>query len=81
MQTLSLRGEPLDEVSLHQTDGAAGAWQGEEAQQNYALLRGNRCFACMENATHRLLPEGLRPNYHHWAVLGKRKVAALRNAA
>jgi hypothetical protein len=62
-------------------DGATGVWQGEEAQQNYALLQGRRCFATMENVTHRLTAEGLRPNYHHWMVLGKRKVAALRNAA
>jgi hypothetical protein len=61
-------------------DGEAGVWQGEEAQQNYALLEGGRCFATMENATHRLTPEGLHPNYHHWAVMGKRRVTALRNA-
>ena len=61
-------------------DGAAGVWQGEEAQQNYALLEGGRCFATMENATHRLTPEGLRPNYHHWAVIAKRKGARLSNA-
>ncbi len=61
-------------------DGEAGVWQGEEAQQNYALLDGGRCFATMENATHRLTPEGLRPNYHHWAVMGERRVTALRNA-
>ena len=42
-------------------DGAAGVWQGEEAQQNYALLQGGRCFATMENATHRLTSGGLAP--------------------
>src|ERR1019366_10074047 len=62
-------------------DGAAGVWQGEEAQQNYALLEGGRCFATMENATHRFTPKGLRPNYHHWVVMGKRRVTRLRNAA
>ena len=62
-------------------DGAAGVWQGEEAQQNYALLEGGRCFATMENATHRLTPKGLRPNYHHWAVVTRRRVTRLRNAA
>ena len=61
-------------------DGAAGVWQGEEAQQNYALLEGGRCFATMENATHRLTPQGLRPNYHHWVVQTKRKATAARNA-
>jgi len=60
-------------------DGAAGVWQGEEAQQNYALLERGRCFATMENATHRLTPGGLRPNYRHWAVLMKRRIASLRS--
>lgn len=59
-------------------DGEAGVWQGDEAQQNYALLRGGRSFATMENATHRLSLEGVRPNYYHWVVLAKRKVARLR---
>src|ERR1017187_1823695 len=62
-------------------DGAAGVWQGEEAQQNYALLQGGRCFATMENATHRLMPEGLRRNYHHWVVQARRKAVAGRDAA
>ncbi len=62
-------------------DGEAGVWQGAEAQQNYALLRGGRCFATMENATHRLTPSGLRPNHRHWAVIARRKATALRNAA
>ncbi len=61
-------------------DGAAGVWQGEEAKQNYALLQNGRCFATMENATHRLTADGLRPNYRHWAVQAKRKVVALRSA-
>jgi hypothetical protein len=61
-------------------DGAAGVWQGEEAQQNYALLQGGRCFATMENATHRLMPEGLRRNYHHWVVQARRKAVAGRDA-
>jgi hypothetical protein len=61
-------------------DGEAGVWQGEEAQQNYALLEGGRHFATMENATHRLTHDGLLPNYHHWVVQAKRKAAALRSA-
>lgn len=61
-------------------DGAAGVWQGEEAQQNYALLQRGRCFATMENATHRLTPTGLRPNYRHWAVHMRRRIASLRSA-
>jgi hypothetical protein len=61
-------------------EGEAGVWHGEEAQQNYALLRGGRCFATMENATHRLTPGGLEANYRHWAVQAGRKTAAIRSA-
>jgi hypothetical protein len=61
-------------------DGEAGVWQGEEAQQNYALLNGGRRFATMENATHRLTAEGLHTNYYHWAVQTRRKATSLRNA-
>ncbi len=60
--------------------GEAGVWQGEEAQQNYALLKDGRCFATMENATHRLTLNGLHSNYHHWVVMGKRKATAMRSA-
>jgi hypothetical protein len=67
------------DYSYH-ADGEAGVWQGAEAQENYALLEGGRCFATMENATDRLLSNGLHPNYHHWVVQGKRKVLAARNA-
>ncbi len=62
-------------------EGEAGVWQGEEAQRNYALLEGGRCFATLENATHRLTPAGLKPNYHHYAVQAKRKLAAGCTAA
>lgn len=61
-------------------EGEAGVWQGEEARQNYALLDGGRCFATMENATHRLTTGGLHANYHHWIAMGERKVTALLNA-
>jgi hypothetical protein len=54
-------------------EGEAGVWQGEEAQQNYALL-GEGHFATIDNATHRLIPNGLRPNYYHWVSQTKRKV-------
>jgi hypothetical protein len=62
-------------------DGAAGVWEGAEAQRNYALLNGGRCFATMENATHRLTSTGLQANYRHWGVQAKRKAVAARNAA
>jgi hypothetical protein len=60
-------------------DGQAGVWQGKEAQENYALLQDGRCFATMENATHRLLSSGMRPNYHHWVVQARRKAVAARS--
>jgi hypothetical protein len=62
-------------------EGAAGVWQGEEAQRNYALLDGGRCFATLENATHCLTPAGLKPNYHHYAVQARRKATGACNAA
>ena len=62
-------------------EGEAGVWQGEEAQRNYALLDDGRCFATLENATHRLTPTGLKPNYHHYAVQAKRKATAVCSAA
>ena len=52
--------------------GQSGLWQDVEAQQNRALL-GKGHFATIENATHRLTPNGLRPNYYHWVALSKRK--------
>jgi len=55
-------------------EGEAGVWQGKEAQENYALLKGGH-FATMENATHRLTPGGLQTNYYHWAVQAKRKAS------
>lgn len=61
-------------------EGEAGVWQGEEAQQNYALLQEGRCFATIENATHRLMQDGLRPNYYHWVARAKRKALGASNA-
>jgi hypothetical protein len=52
--------------------GQSGLWQDVEAQQNRALL-GKGHFATIDNATHRLTPNGLRPNYYHWVVQAKRK--------
>lgn len=75
-------------VAVHQNhdysyhpDGEAGIWQGEEAQQNYALFEGGRCFATLENATHRLTLQGWRTNYLHWVVQAARKAASARSAA
>lgn len=62
-------------------DGEVGVWQGEEAQRNYALLEGGRCFRTMENSTHLLTPAGLRRNLRHWTVLANRKGRALASSA
>jgi hypothetical protein len=63
----------------HHQGGENTFWNGAEAQQNYALL-GTR-FATIDNATHRLTANGLRPNYYHWVALAKRKGLGVRNAA
>jgi len=55
-------------------EGEAGVWQGKEAQENYALLKGGR-FATLENATHRLTPGGLQTNHYHWVIQAKRRAS------
>ncbi|HXP82212.1 MAG TPA: hypothetical protein VN976_20110 [Verrucomicrobiae bacterium] len=60
--------------------GQEGLWQDVEAKQNQALL-GKGHFATIDNATHRLTPNGLRPNYYHWVAQAKRKAIGVRNAA
>lgn len=62
-------------------DGEAGVWQGEEAQRNYALLESGRCFATMEDATHRLFPDGLQRNHRHWVVQMRRKATKVASVA
>jgi hypothetical protein len=64
----------------HHPGGQSGLWQDIEAQQNYALL-GNGDFATIDNATHRLTPNGLRPNYYHLVAQAKRKALGARDAA
>lgn len=56
----------------HHPDGKKGVYEGEEAQQNLALLEGHRKFRTLENATHLLQPDGLHRNHHHWLVQFKR---------
>ena len=63
----------------HHLGGQKGLWQDVEAQQNYALL-GKGHFATIDNATHRLTPNGLRPNYYHWVAQAKRKAKSARYA-
>src|SRR5216683_436620 len=64
----------------HHPGGQKGLWQDVEAQQNYALL-GKGHFATIDNATHRLTPNGLRPNYYHWFAKSKRRAKGTASAA
>jgi hypothetical protein len=64
----------------HHPGGQSGLWQDVEAHQNYALL-GKGHFATIDNATHRLTSNGLRPNYYHWVAQARRKATGVRNAA
>jgi hypothetical protein len=68
-------------VAVHQNhdysyhpQGEAGVWHGAEAQKNYALLENGRCFATMQNATHRLTNRGIRRNYRHYLVVLQRRM-------
>jgi hypothetical protein len=58
--------------------GQKGLWKDVEAQQNQALRDGH--FATIDNATHRLTPDGLGTNYYHWIALAKRYAAGTRSA-
>jgi hypothetical protein len=58
-------------------DGEVGVWQGNEAQENFALLNGGRRSSTMENATHRLTPMGLRWNWYHWLEMLRRKCSGI----
>jgi hypothetical protein len=53
-------------------DGEKGVWEGEEAQENYRLLEGQRKFRTLENATDRLMPDGLHRNYRRVFVQARR---------
>jgi len=64
----------------HHPEGEKGIYEGEEARQNFAYMQG-RFYATLENATHRLTPNGLRPNYYHWVEQAKRKALGTRIAA
>jgi len=55
-------------------EGEAGVWQGAEAMQNLALLQGGRCFATVQDATHRLTAKGLRVNYPRYGVIARRRL-------
>src|SRR5882757_2186696 len=53
-------------------EGRKGVSEGEEAQENYALLEHHRRFRTLDNATHLLKPDGMRWNYRAWCVQSKR---------
>jgi hypothetical protein len=53
-------------------EGEKGVWEGEEAQENYALLEGHRRFRTLDNATHLLKPDGMHRNHRDWCVQAKR---------
>lgn len=53
-------------------EGEKGVWEGEEAQQNYALLERHRKFRTLDNATHFLKPDGLHRNHSAWYIQAKR---------
>jgi hypothetical protein len=59
--------------------GQEGLWQDVEAKQNQALL-GKGHFATIDDATHRLTANSLRPNYYHWVAQAKRKAIGVLNA-
>lgn len=52
--------------------GEQGVWQGEEAQENYALLEGHRKFRTLDNANYILEESGLRRNYRNFYVQARR---------
>ena len=75
-------------VAVHQNhdysyhpDGEAGVWQGSEATQNYSLLENGRCFATIQNATHRLTSRGVRRNLLHYPVIAGRRMRRICDGA
>jgi hypothetical protein len=58
-------------------DGEKGVWEGEEAQENYALLDGYRKFRTLDNATYVLKANGLHKNHRRWIAQGKTSVERL----
>jgi hypothetical protein len=53
-------------------EGEKGVWEGEEAQENYALLENRRKFRTLDNATHLLTNDGLHRNHRAWYFQAKR---------
>ena len=62
---------------FYHPDGEKGVWEGEEAQENYRFLEGERKYRTLESATHVLRSGQLRQNHTRWLVLPKRKLRLL----
>ena len=75
-------------VAVHQNhdysyhpEGRKGVWEGEEAQQNYALLEHGKYYATLEEATHHLTSVGLALNWHRSLVRGRRRLHSVASQA
>jgi hypothetical protein len=64
----------------HHPEGEKGIYDGREAHENFSYMQGGR-YATLENATHRLTPDGLRPNHFHWVALARRKAGVALSSA
>lgn len=58
----------------HHPGGEKGAWQGEEAQENYRLLENGRKFRTLKSAVYVLHSGRLRANPSRWLVLPVRQL-------
>ncbi len=56
----------------HHPGGAEGVWLGEEARRNRELIGGWWHLYTIEDATHKLTPEGMRRCFRHWPWMIRR---------
>jgi len=70
-------------IAVHQNhdygyhpDGEKGVWEGEEAQENFHLMRTKGRYQTLENATYVMSARGLRKNYKEQYVMAKREAVA-----
>jgi hypothetical protein len=73
-------------VAMHQNhdygyhpQGKQGVWQDAEAQRNYELAGGMQHVYTMDDATHRLTPEGVVPNAGYRLAPARRAWVRTRN--
>ena len=64
----------------HHPLSTQGVWQGEEARRNLELAAGGRHARTIEDATHKLTPQGLVKNKWFWLAPAHRRVLITRNA-